>query len=303
MKTANTAASAIGDIPAGSAPAVTGFFHEPTNSITYVVADEAGKRAVIIDPVLDYNPRRARTATIFVDGIVADIRKRGLAVEWILETHVHADHLSAAPYLRRVLGAKIAIGEHVAKVQGHFAKFYNFESGFHADGSQFDRLLRDGDSLPIGGFTAKVMHTPGHTPACVSYLVGDAVFCGDTLFMPDYGTARCDFPGGDARAMYASIRRLFALPPQTRVFVGHDYGVEGRGFAWQASVAQQRAANKHAREGVSEADFVRLRQARDATLELPELMLVAVQLNVRAGNPPPAENNGVAYAKLPLDRL
>lgn len=282
-------------------PLVEAFFDPASWSVAYLVRDQGSKRAAIIDPILDYDPKRARTSTVQADRVLARVRELGLTVEWILETHVHADHFSAAAYLRQALGAKMAIGEHVSAVQGHFARFYNLGPEFRTDGSQFDRLLRDGERLALGKIEVRVMHTPGHTPACASYHAGDVVFCGDTMFMPDYGTARCDFPGGDAAAMYRSIRRLFALPPETRIFVGHDYAPGGRAVAWETTVAAQRAGNVFCNETVEEADFVRRRRERDANLAPPDLMLLAVQFNLRGAQAPPAEGNGVAYLKLPLN--
>jgi glyoxylase-like metal-dependent hydrolase (beta-lactamase superfamily II) len=284
-------------------PEVDAFFDPASWSVAYLVRDTASKRAAIIDPILDYDPKRASTGTLQADRIVARARELGATVEWILETHVHADHFSAADYLRQALGAKVAIGEHVSAVQRHFAKFYNLGPEFRTDGSQFDRLLRDGEKVALGGLGILVWNTPGHTPACASYLAGDAVFCGDTMFMPDYGTARCDFPGGDAAAMHRSIRRLFTLPPETRIFVGHDYAPGGRAPAWETTVAAQRAGNVFCNETVGEADFVRRRRERDAKLAPPDLMLLAVQFNLRGGQAPPAEGNGVSYLKLPLNTL
>jgi glyoxylase-like metal-dependent hydrolase (beta-lactamase superfamily II) len=282
-------------------PEIDAFFDPATSSVAYLVHDPAAKRAAVVDPILDYEPKRARTSTVLADRILARARELGLTVEWILETHIHADHFSAAGYLRRALGAKTAIGQHVAAVQRHFAGFYNLGPEFRTDGSQFDRLLGEGETLALGNLAIEVWHTPGHTPACASYGIGDAVFCGDTIFMPDYGTARCDFPGGDAVAMYRSIRRLFTLPPATRIFVGHDYAPGGRAVAWETTVAAQRAGNIFCNEKVEEADFVRRRRERDAKLEPPDLMLLAVQFNLRGGAAAPAEGNGVSYLKLPLN--
>lgn len=227
-----------------------------------------------------------------------------MTLEWILETHVHADHLSAAPYIQRQLGGRLAIGEHITVVQRTFGTLFNAESGFATDGSQFDHLLKDGDRFSVGGIQAQALHTPGHTPACMTYLIGDAAFVGDTLFMPDYGTARCDFPGGDARTLYRSIRRLFALPDATRLFMCHDYKAPGREhFLYQTSVGEERAHNVHVHEGISEDEFVAMRQARDATLGMPALILPSVQVNMRAGQLPPAEANGTRYLKIPLNAL
>lgn len=280
------------------APQVTGFFHQPTGSISYVVADPASRRAAIIDPVLDFDHAAGRTATTFADRLWRHVEATRLTVEWILETHVHADHLSAADYLKGKLGARTGIGEHVKTVQRCFAGLYNFPL---PDGNVFDRLFTEGEHFAIGELAASVMHTPGHTPACVTYVIGDAVFCGDTIFMPDYGTARCDFPGGSAETLYRSIRRLLDLPPATRVYCGHDYQPGGRGPAWQSTVAQQRACNKHVRDGVAEAEFASMRRARDATLSMPALIWPSIQVNIRAGRLPLAEGNGIAYLKMPLN--
>jgi glyoxylase-like metal-dependent hydrolase (beta-lactamase superfamily II) len=284
-------------------PDVTAYFHEPTFTVSYIVADPSSKGAAIIDPVLDYDHKSGRTGTDFAERMAADIDARGLTIEWILETHAHADHLSAAPWFRERYGAKLAIGEHIADVQKIFRKVFNAEPGFATDGSQFDRLLSDGERLAIGGLEVEAMHTPGHTPACLSYRIGDAVFVGDTLFMPDYGTARADFPGGDAATLYRSIRRILALPPQTRLFLCHDYMPGGRDPAWETTIAEQRAANIHVHDGVEEAEYVRMRNERDATLEMPVLLLPSVQVNMRAGRMPPPESNGVVYLKTPVDLL
>ncbi len=285
-------------------PQVTGFFDEDTFTVSYVVADPATKRCVIIDTVLDFDPASGRTRHDSADKIVTHVRKAGLTVDWLLETHVHADHLSAAPYVQQKLGGKLGIGEHVRTVQDVFGKLFNAGPEFKHDGSQFEHLFRDGEKFRIGNLEARVMHTPGHTPACISFVIGDAVFVGDTLFMPDYGTARCDFPGGDARQLYRSIRKLFELPPSTRVFLCHDYKAPGREtFVWETTIAEQRAKNVHVHDGVSEDEFVALRVARDKTLEMPRLILPSVQVNMRAGNMPPSETNGIAYLKLPLNAL
>jgi len=278
-------------------------FDPDTSTLSYLLADPEGPACAVIDPVLDFDPASGRTATGSADALIAWIEAEGRRLEWILETHAHADHLSAAPYLKRRLGGRIGIGARITEVQAVFREVFNLEPSFAADGSQFDALFADGERFALGGLTIEVLHTPGHTPACVSYRVGDAVFVGDTLFMPDGGTARCDFPGGDAATLYRSIRRLLALPPETRVFVCHDYQPGGREPAWEASVAEQRTANLHLRNGVGEADFVAMRQARDATLAMPRLLLPSVQVNIRAGTLPPPEDNGVRYLKLPVDRL
>ncbi|MEX2647960.1 MAG: MBL fold metallo-hydrolase [Alphaproteobacteria bacterium] len=283
--------------------AVTGFFHEPTFTVSYLVADPGSGRAAIIDPVLDFDVKSGRTATRSAEVILTAANERGLSVTWILETHAHADHLSAAPFLKRTTGAPIAIGEHISVVQATFRDIFNVPD-MAIDGSQFDRLLADGESIELGSLAIEVMHTPGHTPACVSYRVGDAVFVGDTLFMPDYGTARCDFPGGSASRLYRSIRRILDLAPETRLFLCHDYKAPGRDvFAWESTVAAQRTANLHVHDGVTEAAFVSMRAARDATLDMPALILPSIQVNMRAGQLPPAESNGVVYLKLPVDRL
>lgn len=288
---------------------IQAFFDPATCTVSCVVADPATRRAAVIDPVLDFDFKSGRTATRSADAIAAYVAGHGLAVDWILETHAHADHLSGARYLQQRLGGRIAIGEHIREVQATFKKLYNLERGFLPDGSQFDHLFRDGETFGIGSLQATALHVPGHTPADVAYLVEDAVFVGDTLFMPDVGTARADFPGGDARTLYRSIRRLLALPPATRVFVGHDYPpkasepAKSREPAWETTVAEQRAKNIHVRDGIGEDAFVAMRQARDATLEVPTLILPSIQVNVRAGQLPPADDNGVAYLRIPLNAL
>jgi glyoxylase-like metal-dependent hydrolase (beta-lactamase superfamily II) len=288
---------------AAARPDVKAFFDKATSTFTYVVADPQTRRAAIVDPVLDFDPKSGRTATHSADAVIAHVREHGLAVDWILETHAHADHLTAAPYLKAELAARIAIGEHIRTVQATFKKVFNAEAEFVPDGRQFDHLFRDGETFHIGGIEARVMHTPGHTPACLSYVIGDAVFVGDTLFMPDYGTARCDFPGGDARTLYRSIRRVLALPPDTRLFMCHDYQPGGRKLRWETSVAEERARNIHVHDGVDEEAFVALRTTRDKTLDMPVLLLPSVQVNMRAGRFPPPEANGVSYLKLPLNAL
>ena len=282
-------------------PDVTGFFDPATYSVSYLIAEPGGKHAAILDSVLDFDAKSGRTATTSADKIIAAVRQRGLAVDWILETHAHADHLSAASYLKRQLGGRIAIGEYITQVQKTFAKIFNVGPDFASDGSQFDHLLNDGETFSIGAMTARVIHTPGHTPACIAYVIGDAVFTGDTLFMPDYGTARVDFPGGDAATLYRSIRKVLALPPETRLFMCHDYGPGGRSFAWETTIAKQKAENIHIHDGIDEADFVRMRTARDKTLDMPALILPAIQINIRAGRFPLPEDNGVVYLKLPLN--
>lgn len=286
-----------------STPWITGFHDQATGTVTYVVADRVGGRAAVIDPVWDFEPKSGRLSTLSADRISGFIEREGLTLDWVLETHVHADHLTAAQILKHRFGAPIGIGREVAAVQRTFAALYGIEREVRADGSQFDRLFEDGETLSIGALETRVLHTPGHTPACISYVVGDAAFVGDTLFMPDSGTARCDFPGGDARTLYRSIRRILGLPGHTRILVGHDYGGTGRDIAWEASVAEQRARNIHVGDERPEDDFVRLRQERDRTLDAPTLILPALQVNIRAGALPAAEANGTVYLKLPLNRL
>ncbi|MDY0205215.1 MAG: MBL fold metallo-hydrolase [Pseudomonas sp.] len=285
-------------------PTVTNFFDPATYTYSYVVQDPTSSACVIIDSVLDYDPASGRTNTESADKIIAFVREQQLSVEWILETHVHADHVSAAPYLKQELGGQLAIGSHITTVQKVFGEIFNAGEAFATDGSQFDRLLSEGDSVTFGELTVEVMHTPGHTPACLSYVIGDAVFVGDTLFMPDYGTARCDFPGGDARTLYASIQRLFALPDSTRMFMCHDYKAPERDeYCNETTVAAERQNNIHVREGITADEFVEMRTARDATLSMPTLILPSVQINMRAGDLPPAEDNGVRYLKIPLNAL
>jgi glyoxylase-like metal-dependent hydrolase (beta-lactamase superfamily II) len=277
-------------------------FDPATYTATHVVSCPATKVAAIVDSVLDYDPKAGRTSTASADQVIAYVEAMGLRVDWHLETHAHADHLSAAPYLKRRLGGRIGIGAHIREVQGVFKKVFN-AADMHTDGRPFDHLFEDGETFRIGALEARVLHTPGHTPACVTYVVGDDAFVGDTLFMPDYGTARCDFPGGDARTLYRSIGKLLALPPQTRLHLCHDYLPGGRPAMWQTTVAEQRAANIHVREGIGEDEFVAMRTARDQTLEMPVLILPSVQVNVRAGELPPPEDNGTRYLKIPLNVL
>ncbi|CAM3977219.1 MBL fold metallo-hydrolase [Ectopseudomonas alcaliphila] len=285
-------------------PDVVEFFDPATYTYSYVVIDPATQHCAIVDSVLDYDPASGRTSHASAERIVAFVKARGLRVEWLLETHVHADHLSAAPYIKRELGGKLAIGEHITVVQNTFGKLFNAGTEFATDGSQFDRLFHDGDTFHIGELHGRAIHTPGHTPACMTYLIGDAGFVGDTLFMPDYGTARCDFPGGDAHILYQSIQRLFTLPDETRLFMCHDYKAPGReDFRYQTTVAEERVHNVHVHQGISEADFVAMRRKRDATLGMPTLILPSVQVNMRAGQLPPAEDNGTRYLKIPLDVL
>lgn len=287
-----------------SSPNVEGFFDPDTFTVSYVVTDPETRRCALIDSVLDYDPKSGRTSHASADRLIAYVREHDLTVEWLLETHVHADHLSAAPYLKQALGGNIAIGAHITTVQATFGKIFNAGTEFALDGSQFDRLLADGDSFRIGNIEARAIHTPGHTPACMSYVIGDACFVGDTLFMPDYGTARCDFPGGDARQLYRSIQKLFALPDDTRMFLCHDYLPQGRSeYCWETTVGEQKANNIHVHTGIDEDSFVRMRSERDATLDMPRLILPSVQVNMRAGQLPPAESNGVRYLKIPVDAL
>lgn len=285
-------------------PDVKAFFDEPTNTVSYVVSDPATAKAAIIDSVLDYDPKSGRTSRASADAIIAYVREQGLEVEWLLETHVHADHLSAAPYLKENVGGTLAIGSNIRTVQDVFGKVFNAGSEFQRDGSQFDRLFEDGETFQLGEIEARAIHTPGHTPACMTYVIGDAAFVGDTLFMPDYGTARCDFPGGDAATLYRSIQKLYALPDETRMFLCHDYKASGRDqYAWETTVGAQKKGNVHVREGVSEAEFVKMRTTRDATLAMPTLILPSVQVNMRAGHMPPADDNGKTYLKIPVDSL
>ncbi|MFG5862093.1 MBL fold metallo-hydrolase [Metapseudomonas sp. CR1201] len=283
-------------------PQVQAFFDPATCSFSYVVSDPDSGRCAIVDPVLDYCAASGRTSHAGAGRIVAYVRDQRLTVDWLLETHVHADHLSAAAWLKHELGGALAIGGHITQVQRRFGALFNAGEDFATDGRQFDILLQDGDRLAIGNLELLALHTPGHTPACMTYLVGDAAFIGDTLFMPDYGTARCDFPDGDARALYRSIQRLFGLPGETRLFLCHDYKTPGRDeFCCETTVAEQRASNVHVREGIDEDSFVAMRSARDATLNMPALILPAVQVNMRAGQLPPAESNGICYLKIPID--
>ncbi len=280
------------------------FFDPATFTYSYVVSDPATGRCALIDPVLDYDPAAGRISYASADRLIDWVQTQQLEVEWILETHVHADHLSAASYLRQRLGGRIAIGDRIRVVQETFGQLFNAGPDFATDGSQFDHLLADNETFRVGSLEARALHTPGHTPACMTYLIGDAAFVGDTLFMPDYGTARCDFPGGDARTLYRSIQRLFALPDDTRLFMCHDYKAPGRDtFCHETTVGAERRENVHVRAGISEDDFVRMRAERDATLGMPTLILPSVQVNMRAGALPPAEDNGVQYLKIPLNRL
>lgn len=285
-------------------PAVHAFFDEATNTITYLVREPQGRACAVIDSVLDFDYASGRTDTRSADAVIAFIRAHDLDLKWVLETHVHADHLSAAPYIQEALGGKIGIGERITVVQETFGKVFNEGTRFARDGSQFDQLFAEGDSLMIGQMRADVMHTPGHTPACLTYVIGDAAFVGDTLFMPDFGTARCDFPGGAADVMYESVQRILSLPDATRIFVGHDYKAPGReDYAWESTVGEQRAKNIHIGAGRAKEDFVSLRQKRDATLAMPRLIVPSLQVNMRAGQMPEPEDNGQVYLKVPINGL
>lgn len=298
---AQTTASLVVDAPR---PVVRSFFDEATFTASHVVHDPTARTAVVIDPVLDFDPASARTGQQSADRIIAHVRAEGLKVEWLLETHAHADHLSAAPYLQQHLGGKIAVGRAITTVQQTFGTLFNEGSDFRRDGSQFDHLFDDGDCFTIGELKAMVLHVPGHTPADLAYVIGDAVFPGDTIFMPDFGTARADFPGGDARELFRSIRRLLSLPRAARLFLCHDYKAPNRAvFAWETTIGAQRDGNVHVHEGVDEDDFVAMRNARDATLEMPRLILPAIQVNMRAGHLPAPESNGTRYLKIPLDTV
>lgn len=285
-------------------PDIRGFFDPDTFTVSYVAIDPATKKAAVIDSVLDFDPASGRTKTAAADQLIAYVKERGVTVEWLLETHVHADHLSAAPYLKEKLGGTLAIGSEIVTVQNTFGKVFNAGTEFARDGRQFDLLLKDGDTFKLGSIDCRAMHTPGHTPACMTYLIGDAGFVGDTLFMPDYGTARCDFPGGDARTLYRSIQKIFALPEETRLFMCHDYLPKGRDkYVWETTVGEEKRNNIHVGGGKSEAEFVAMREARDKQLDMPRLILPSVQVNMRAGHMPPAEGNGISYLKLPVNAL
>lgn len=284
-------------------PDVTGFFDPETNTISYVVKDPGSTACAIIDPVMDIDYAAGRISHAFADRIIGHVRERGLHLEWLIETHAHADHLSAAPYIQQQLGGKLGIGEHIKVVQEVFGKVFNEGTEFRRDGSQFDRLFKDGDTYTIGAMTAFAMHTPGHTPACMTHVIGDAAFVGDTLFMPDGGTARADFPGGDARQLYRSIKKVLSLPPDMRLFMCHDYGPGGREIRWETTVAEQRAANIHVREGVLEDEFVAMRTARDRTLDMPRLIIPSIQVNIRAGQLPEPDESGKRFLKVPINEL
>jgi len=285
-------------------PVVQAFFDEATNTVTYVVKDPQSTACAVVDSVLDFDYASGRTDTRSADAVIAYIREHNLSVAWILETHVHADHLSAAPYIQERLGGKIGIGDRIKIVQDTFGKIFNEGTEFQRDGSQFDKLFVEGDSFEIGGLVGHVLHTPGHTPACLTYVIGDAAFVGDTLFMPDYGTARCDFPGGSAEVLYLSIQKILALPDATRVFVAHDYLPPGReDYQWETTVAEERARNIHIGGGKSKDDFVKMRTERDATLSMPRLIIPSLQVNMRAGQMPPPEDDGRTYLKVPVNGL
>ncbi len=285
-------------------PEVTTFFDEYTFTASYVVKDPNSNKVAIIDSVLDFDYASGHTDTKSADKIIAFIKENGLEVDWILETHVHADHLSAAPYLQEKLGGKIGIGDHITIVQNTFGKIFNAGTEFQRDGSQFDALFKEGDSFHIGQMRADVLHTPGHTPACLTYVIGDAAFVGDTLFMPDFGTARCDFPGGSAEVMWESIQKILSLPDETRIFVGHDYKAPGRDyFAWESTVKEEKEKNIHVGGGKTKEDFIRMRTERDKQLAMPRLIIPSIQVNMRAGHMPPAEDNGTVYLKVPVNVL
>ena len=285
-------------------PEIASFFDPATFTVTYVVRDPATREAAIIDSVLDFDPNSGRTATASADAVIEYVNSHNLKVIWLLETHAHADHFSAAPYLQERLGGTIAIGEHITAVQAVFGKLFNAGPEFAHDGSQFDVLFKDGDTFSIGALPVTVLHVPGHTPACIAYIVGEAVFVGDTMFMPDYGTARADFPGGNARTLFRSLRRILSLPHETRLFMCHDYLPKGRSeYVWETTVAAEREGNVHAHDGVTEDEFVAMREARDATLDMPRLILPSVQVNMRAGHLPPPDDNGVIYLKLPVNAV
>jgi glyoxylase-like metal-dependent hydrolase (beta-lactamase superfamily II) len=288
----------------GKRPVVKSFFDQPTFTVTHVVHDPETLEAAVIDSVLDYDPDSGRTSTASADEVIAYVREQGLTVTWLIETHAHADHLSAAPYLQEQLGGKIAIGQHITKVQRVFGSLFNAGPRFERDGSQFDHLFADGESFALGDMEGIVLHVPGHTPADMAYVIGDAVFAGDTIFMPDYGTARADFPGGDARALFRSVRRLLSLPRDARLFMCHDYLPEGRShYEWETTVGAERDRNIHVHDGVSEDEFVAMRETRDKTLAVPRLILPSVQVNMRAGHMPEPEENGTSYIKIPVNVL
>lgn len=287
-----------------SAPDVTGFFDSPTNTISYVVADPATKQCAVIDSLLDFDQASGRTKTDSADKLIKFIRENDLTCTWIIDTHVHADHLTAAPYIREQLGGRTAISDKIPVVQRVFGDVFNEGQSFHTDGSQFDHLFKPGESYRVGNIEAQALPTPGHTPACMTHLIGDAMFVGDTLFMPDYGTARCDFPGGDAGTLYDSIQMLFDFPDETRMFLCHDYKAPGRDtYVWETTIGEQRRFNIHVKDGISRDAFIKMRNERDATLAMPKLILPSVQVNMRAGDMPPPEDNGIRYMKIPINAL
>lgn len=285
-------------------PSVTSFFDNVTNTVSYVVADPSTEACAVVDSLLDFDAASGRTCTESVDSVIAFIIREKLTVEWIIDTHVHADHLSAANYVKEQLGGRTAIGEHITQVQSVFGKIFNEDHAFHTDGSQFDHLFKDGESYSVGSVKAIAIHTPGHTPACMAHVIGDAAFVGDTLFMPDFGTARCDFPGGDASQLFHSIQRLYDLPDTTRVFVGHDYKASGRDcFAWESTIGEQKRDNIQVHGNITENEFVKMRTERDSALKMPSLIIPSVQVNIRGGNMPDPEGNGKRYLKIPINAL
>ena len=284
-------------------PVVKGFFDPDTWTVTYVVYEKAGSKCIIIDSVLSYDPKSGRTHTKMADQVVEFVKQNDLKTEWILETHAHADHVTAAPYLKTNLGGKVAIGDHISLVQGVFKSIFNLENAFPTDGSQFDHLLKDGEEVYFGNLSFKAIFVPGHTPACMAYQVGDAIFVGDTMFMPDVGTARCDFPGGDAHVLYQSMKKILSFPTQTRLFMCHDYPPNNRPVQFETTVAEQKKSNIHMHDGITEEQFTEMRTKRDATLEMPVLILPAIQVNIRAGEFPPKEENGIAYLKIPVNAV
>ncbi|MEL6956447.1 MAG: MBL fold metallo-hydrolase [Pseudomonadota bacterium] len=287
-----------------SKPDVKGFFDPETYTISYVVTDPDTKKCAIVDSLLDYDSASGRTHTASADKLIAYVRENGLKCEWIIDTHVHADHLTAAPYIRSQIGGKTAIGDQISVVQKVFGTIFNAEQSFHTDGSQFDHLFAPDETYRVGNIEAKAIHTPGHTPACMSHLIGDALFVGDTIFMPDFGTARCDFPGGDAGTLFDSIQTLFALPDETRMFLCHDYMAPGRDeYVWETTVGEQKRSNIHVKTGTTRDEFIKMRTARDATLDMPKLILPSVQINMRAGEMPPPEDDGKRYMKIPINAL
>ena len=284
-------------------PVVKGFFDSDTWTVTYVVYEKPGSPCIIIDSVLGYDPKSGRTNTKMADEVIQFVNENALKVEWILETHAHADHVTAAPYLKSKLGGQIAIGDHISVVQGVFKGIFNLESAFPTDGSQFDRLLKDGEKVDFGGLSLEAIFVPGHTPACMAYRIGDAIFVGDTMFMPDVGTARCDFPGGNASVLYQSMKKILSNPPETRLFMCHDYPPNNRPIQFETTVAAEKKSNIHMHDGISEEQFIEMRTKRDATLEMPVLILPAIQVNIRAGEFPPKEHNGVSYLKIPVNAV